>query len=216
MMEKIENLLKDSTISFPKILLCNYKKLNIDELSFIVLIYILNQKDNKFDPQKMSEELDLSLPELLDKIEKLNSADLIKIELTKDNGVMEELIDTSNLYKKLTYFIVNEKEKNSKSNETNIYDNFEKEFGRTLSPIEYELISGWLDNDFSEEIIICALKEAVYNGALSLRYIDKILFEWNKKGIKTKEDIEKDKINFKKNASKKTEMFDYDWLNDES
>ena len=58
-----------------------------------------------------------------------------------------------------------------------------------------------------------ALKEAVYNGVTNLRYIDKILYEWKKKGIKSKEDIEKERANFKKKSSK-GEVFDYDWLNE--
>ena len=94
-----------------------------------------------------------------------------------------------------------------------IYDMFEKEFGRTLSPMEYEIIAAWLESNFKEELIIEALKEATYNGVSNLRYIDKILYEWNKKGIKTKEEVIKAQKNFKKGESKK-EVYDYDWLND--
>lgn len=216
MMNKVIDLLKNN-ICIPKILLSNYKDLKINEKELIVLIYMLNDNSNLFNPGKISEELNLKLPEVLEIIEKLNNADLITINTEKNNGVLEEIVDLSNFYKKLAYLIVN-KEKVESVNEdkqTNIYDDFEREFGRTLSPIEYELISGWLENEFSEEIILCALKEAVFNGVSNLRYIDKILYEWKKKGINTKEAVLKDKQNFKKNSSKKTEMFDYDWLNEE-
>ena len=91
---------------------------------------------------------------------------------------------------------------------------FEKEFGRTLSPIEYELINGSLDNEFSEELVKAALKEAVYNGVSNLRYIDKILYEWKKKGIKTPEDVEKNKVQFQNRKEENSEVFSYDWLND--
>lgn len=216
MMNKVIDLLKNN-ICIPKILLSNYKDLKINEKELIVLIYMLNDNSNLFNPGKISEELNLKLPEVLEIIEKLNNTDLITINTEKNNGVLEEIVDLSNFYKKLAYLIVN-KEKVESVNEdkqTNIYDDFEREFGRTLSPIEYELISGWLENEFSEEIILCALKEAVFNGVSNLRYIDKILYEWKKKGINTKEAVLKDKQNFKKNSSKKTEMFDYDWLNEE-
>ena len=80
--------------------------------------------------------------------------------------------------------------------------------------MEYEIINGWLTT-CSEEIIILALKEATYNGVSNFRYIDRIINEWNKKGIKTKEDVEKNKKEFKnKKDNKKQELFDYDWLND--
>ena len=213
MMDKVINLLKNN-ISIPKILLTNYKELKIDEKELIILIYIMNQNTNLFNPGQISEDLKLSLPEVLEIIEKLNNADLLQINTNKNNGVIEEVIDLDNLYKKIAYLVMNEEE-NNKEETSNIYDNFEKEFGRTLSPIEMELIGGWLDNEYSEELIECALKEAVYNGVSNLRYIDKILYEWKKKGIKNKEDVLKDKQNFKKkNENKKTEMFDYDWLNE--
>ena len=71
----------------------------------------------------------------------------------------------------------------------------------------------------SDDTIILALKEAVYNGVTNLRYIDRILSEWTKKGIKTKEDLEKEKIEFSKrkiqNNSVNNENIDYDWLNEE-
>ena len=81
--------------------------------------------------------------------------------------------------------------------------------------MEYEIITGWIDSGYTEELIILALKEATYNGVSNLRYIDKIIYEWGKKGIKTKEDVEKNKKQFKSNSEKK-EMFDYNWLDEES
>ena len=127
---------------------------------------------------------------------------------------MEEIIDIDNLYKKLALTIINEEEKQDNNDKKiNIYSEFEKEFGRTLSPIEYELIGSWGEVN-SEEIIELALKEAVYNGVTNLRYIDKILHEWNRKGFKTKEDIQKDKASFSNKKIEKKELFDYDWLNE--
>jgi len=211
MVEKMINVLKNN-MSVPLILLSNYEKLNIKEKELIILIYLMNQKDNIFNPQRISDELNIEVSEVLESVEKISNADLITINTEKNNGLLEEKIDISNLYNKLAYLNINNEE--TKEDNTNIYDSFEKEFARTLSPIEYELIRSWLDNDYSEEIIECALKEAVYNGAKNLRYIDKILYDWNNKGIKTKEDVLKDKQNFKKNNTKKEEMFDYDWLNE--
>ncbi|MNE86811.1 DNA replication protein DnaD [compost metagenome] len=108
-------------------------------------------------------------------------------------------------------------DKEEQKEESNIYSTFEQEFGRTLSPMEYEVIAGWLDGEFSEETILLALKEAVYNGVSHLRYIDKILYSWKKKGIKTKDDVEKDREGHQKRRTEaKQEVFDYDWLNDQN
>ena len=66
----------------------------------------------------------------------------------------------------------------------------------------------------TEEILKLALKEATYNGVSNFRYIDRIIHEWKKKGIKTKDDVIKNNEEFRKNKSdKKQELFDYDWLN---
>ena len=46
------------------------------------------------------------------------------------------------------------------------------------------------ENNISEDLIKEAVKEAVLNGVSNLKYIDKILYEWGKTGIKTVRDVE--------------------------
>ena len=50
------------------------------------------------------------------------------------------------------------------------------------------------------------------NGVSSLRYIDKILYEWNRKGIKSVNDLSKQK---EVKPKKELDVFHYDWLNDD-
>lgn len=203
MTSKIIELIKNGTFTIPKLLITNYKKLKITEKELIILIYLIN--DNEFDPERISKDLEIKIPEVLDIVDKLSKKDIIKIETTAGK-IYEEHIILDELYNKLALQIINEKEEK----QTTIYDKFEKEFARTLSPIEYEIIGAWLDNNYKEEIIEEALKEAIYNGVTNLKYIDKILSEWRKKGIKEKGDI---KLKNKKQAAKK-EVFEYDWLNE--
>lgn len=209
MVEKIVNLLKEKEISFPKLLLLHYKDLKLDEGELIVLIYILNSS-LEFNPKKISEDLKMTLQEVLMKIDGLTNKDIIKVELKKVDNIRQEFIDISSLYNKLSYFIINEE---VKEDNPNIYDTFESEFGRTLSPMEYQIINGWLNDQMTEEMVISALKEATYNGVSNLRYIDKILYEWRSKGLTTKEKIEQNRMNF--NKKEKKELFDYNWLDDE-
>lgn len=65
-----------------------------------------------------------------------------------------------------------------------IITTFQHEFGRLLSPMELEIINDWKEQGFEDEKIREALKQSVFNGALSFRYIGKILQSW-----KTKDDI---------------------------
>ena len=130
--------------------------------------------------------------------------------MKKINNIRSEIVNLDSLYEKLAFSLNDEEVKDDK----NLYSIFETEFGRTLSPMEFEIINGWIDNGYSEELIKLALKEATYNGVSNLRYIDKIIYEWGKKGIKNKEDVEKNRKQFKNNSNKNKELFDYDWLNE--
>ena len=204
---KILELLKNGHIIVPMALLQNYKKLKLTDKELIVLIYLLGSSE--FDPEKISKDLNIKLADTLKLIDSLTSKDILKISV-KSGKICEEYIDLDEMYNKLAMTMINEKKEAPK---TTIYDKFEKEFGRTLSPMEYEIIGAWLDGNYTEELIELALKEAVYNGVSNLRYIDKILSEWYKKGIKTESDIKKEREKRSKQKPKK-EVFDYDWLNE--
>ncbi|TVY02360.1 DnaD domain protein [Cohnella terricola] len=66
----------------------------------------------------------------------------------------------------------------------NLFVLFEQEFGRPITPTEYEIMNGWLDQDqYPEELIRFALKESVFAGKLSFRYIDRILLEWSRNRV---------------------------------
>ena len=116
------------------------------------------------------------------------------------------------LYKKISDIIISE-ETEEKNDETLLSD-IEKSFGRALSPIEVEFIMNWNKKGYSNDIILSAIKETILNGANNLKYADKILFEWNKKGIKTLEDVAKEKQEFRLGNSKQEDIFDYDWLDE--
>ena len=209
-MNQLVEVLKNNNYQIRKELLFNYKNLNITDSEFIVLIYLINQSTDIYNPKQISNDLKLSLNDVLELINSLVEKGIIKIELKKINNIRTEVIDLETLYEKIAFSLEPKEDKK----ESNIYSTFETEFGRTLSPMEYEIITGWIDSGYTEELIILALKEATYNGVSNLRYIDKIIYEWGKKGIKTKEDVEKNKKQFKNNSEKK-EIFDYNWLDEE-
>ena len=171
-------------------------------------------EEQTFDTNKISEITKLSESEVLKSFNSLIKKKLINIETKKNSkGKIEEYIKLDLFYSEIDSDL---KEKvNSKKNE-NIYSVFEKEFARPISSMEYEIIKAWLEKDFSEELILGALKEAVYNGVNNLRYIDKILYEWQKKGFKTMKDVQNHLNKRTKENEKKKELFDYNWLEDEN
>lgn len=212
MTETIKEIIKNKDMIVPRLLFLNYKKIGITEKELIFIIYIINST-NIFNPKQISIDLNINLNEVMEITSSLKSKGLLNIELKKVGTKRNEYIQIDELYEKISFIILNTETEEPK---TNIYDIFEKEFGRTISPMEYEIIGAWLDNGTSEETIILALKEATYNGVNNLRYIDKIISEWTKKGIKTQEDVEKSRISFKqkKEIKPKNEILEYDWLND--
>ena len=205
---KIIEMLKAGTLTLPRLLLTNYKQLKITDQELIILIYLIN--DNEFDPEKIAEDLQLKVKDVLTLINELNNKDILSLKNITNNNICEEYVCLDELYNKLALLLSADKKEVA---DTNIFDLFEKEFGRTLSSMEYEIIGAWLEANFTEELITLALKEAIYNGVTNLRYIDKILYEWQKKGIKTKEDVTKQREKFTK-KEKKEVIFDYDWLNE--
>lgn len=205
----LEQLDNSNHYTIPKYVLSFAKELELDCTSLMLLIYFLNMKNKEiFNYENIIKDLNVTDKELMEGLSKLQEKRLLVTLLEKnENGLMEEKIDISPFYDVILSKMLEEK----KEEKSTIYDVFEKELGRTLSPLEYDIIGTWLTSGIKEEVIQEALKEAVFNGVNSFKYIDKILFEWNKKGIKKKEDVKKAE---KKQEEEKeeTSSFDFEWL----
>lgn len=85
---------------------------------------------------------------------------------------------------------------------------FEEQFGRVLTPMELDIIKEWINNGMTEEMILKALKEAVKSQVLTLRYIDGILNNWQRNGVKERYIEEKPK-------ERKVAESHYQWWEDE-
>ena len=216
MNSKIIELLKEKPLIIPKKLFLNYKKLNITEEELIVLIFIINIGDKIiYNPQMIVDSLSIDKYKVMDILNNLASKNIITIKLEKNSkGISEEYIYTDVLYNKLFNIVIEEKKEINIDN-TDMFTLFEKELGRTLSPMECEIIKEWLSSDYTEELIKEALKEAIYNNVRNLKYIDRILYTWKNKGLNTKEDVIKDKQNYRKPKEELKDIFDYNWLEDE-
>jgi len=211
-LNQVIELLKEKQYQIPFSLLKKYRLLGISDSELIILIYLINSNKTTYNPKEISDSLNIPINEILEIVNSLSQKSILSIDMKVKNNIRSEFINLDNLYSKLAFKLLDTEEESS---DKKIYQVFETELGRTLSPMEYEIINGWLSSGSSEETILLALKEAVYNGVSNMRYIDRIIYEWSKKGIKTKEDVEKSRKNFKK-KDKKIETTEYDWLNDEA
>lgn len=217
-MEEVERLLREKPIVLPRYLFNSYLRLGITAEELIILIFIIDKGDKiVYNPDIIATPLGMDKYKVMEILNSLNEKMIISITMEKDSsGKSEEYISLDLLYKKIMGIILDKKESNTLDiDNSDIYSIIEKEFGRTISPMECQIIKGWIDDKFTHELIMEALKEAIYNGVTSLKYIEKILYSWRKKGYKNKEDIIKAKTTEKENKKKEEDVFFYDWLNDD-
>lgn len=210
------DIIRSSNIVIPLYLYRVYPKLNIGLDEFVFLMYLSNQGEKMvFDPIKISKDLGVTTKEVMLLISSLSDSKLISVEVLKnDKNIMEEYISLEFFYQKLNLMLIDEVNSDEEV-DSDIFSTIEKEFGRTLSPMEYEIVKAWIDSGFSLDLIKEAVKEATFNGVSNLRYIDKILYEWNKKGIKTVNDVDKNRNKHKEEKKEKLEVFEYNWLEDD-
>ena len=215
MENNVRKILMDRPLVIPRIIINNYKKLNITEEELIILIFIIDYGvDLEYNPSIFVQELNIDKYKVLELINSLKEKNILTILIKKENKkVSSEYISLQPLYDKIMNIVMDNKEKKIEIDE-NIYSIFENELGRTLSPLEYEKIKEMVTS-YGQELVVEALKEAVYNRANNLRYIETILSEWNKKGYKSKADILKDRENYRKKKTDNIKLPDIDWLNED-
>lgn len=85
--------------------------------------------------------------------------------------------------------------------EQNIYRRFEQEFGRPLSPTEIEQVQKW-ESNISADLVAEALQRAVLAGKFNFKYIDGIIFNWQKNNIRTLLDVKNQDAEFEKQKTK--------------
>ena len=212
--DKIIDLLKLRPIVIPRILLNNYRLFNITDSEFIVIMVLLSYGDKiTYNPEEFAREVRMSKHEVMSIIDSLCDKNIISLVVEKVNKKTYEYLSMELLYQKLFNIVANDDKSEKEEIDNSIFSVFEKELGRTLSPMEFEQIKEWITSGNSNELIICALREAVLNGGGNLRYIDSILNDWRKKGYRKQEDVKKDREIYRSKKSK-VEVFDTDWLND--
>ena len=187
-------------------------ELNLSLEEFLMLVYFDNDFRSYLILEELSKNIGLSSEKAYEVFTNMLTKKIIDVKTAKDiEGRLIERVSLDNFY---TMIMEDEQKVLKEEKKTDIYAEFETEFARPITSMEYEIINAWLNHNYSEEMIIGALKEAVYNGVKNLRYIDKILFEWNKKGFKTMNDVN-NHLKTREPKKEDSELFDYNWLDDE-
>ena len=185
------DILKSKDLVIPMYIYRLKDKLELNEIDFMILMYFYNKGDNiTFNVNQINKDLGIQEKDIMTSIGTLTSKKLVDFKnLKNDKGITEEYISLEDFYNKVSLLLMDEEVEDN--NDTNIFTDIEKEFGRTLSPMEYEIVRAWIENNFSEEIIRCALEEAVLNGVCNLRYIVKYYLNGLKKELRLKKMLKK-------------------------
>ncbi len=187
--------------------------LKLSLVEFLLLLYFENVDDPIFDLDIISQKLKIEVNDILFAFNSLISKKLISLISEKnDSGKRYDRISLEGFYNELS---ANIKKDNSKNMKEDIFTKFENEFKRPLAGVEVEFIKAWVEKMYDESLILRALEEAIYNGAVNIRYIDTVLYEWSKKGYKTREDVENGlKKPYENKKVEDTNIFDYNWLDE--
>lgn len=216
MKSTIYDWMKSGHSMVPNILLNQFHKLNVSGDEFVLILYLMTQisyAQNSNQIDHMSISLGWSQQKIFEHLNNLMDKDYLAIELVPDhNGKQSDHYTLRPLFEKLDAVFFQPEVKSKVEHEeedTSLVAYFEKEFGRVLSPIELEVLSNWMRVDkYPDELIKLALKQAVLNQALSFKYIDAILLNWQKRNIRTAIEAEKQIDQFNQKQQMKNQTID--------
>lgn len=159
--------------------------------------------------KKLSQELGMSEQEIRTCLKKLEKSENLTINATKQFSIIS--IKNYNEYQQRNQRATNEQPLSKNIDIINNYylNKIQENFGRTIAPLEADLIESWVKEIDDTRKIDYAINETITNGVRNLRYTDKIL-----KNIKNR-NYEELIENSKEEDSCYVEIPDYDWLNEE-
>lgn len=222
-------------LTVSNLLLGNYSAMGLTTEEMMLWLQLSRkniQGDTFPDLIPLAKEMNISKERIFFLLNQLVEKDAIEIKTTTDKqGRKTDIYLLEKIYEKLFALLDQKEEKQQeKAQELQVkelYQSFEQEFGRSLSPMEYQRVGQWLEEDkYQPELIQLALREAVLNQAYNLNYVDRILLSWERKNITTKVQVQKEQarrkeILLQKEAESKTPKTElpkvslYNWLKEE-
>lgn len=188
------HLLQGGSIALPVVLLTEYRRLDLSEPEVMLLIQIMifQEKEHIQFPsmEDMAERMSLSVDKVVASLRQMHKKGFLQIDQHDENGLLTEAYSFLPLWEKLAEAIMESsqsEELEQSSEDINfqlLFQLFEQELGRPLSPIECETLGQWIDEDqYPEQLIEAALQEAVFCGKMIIRYIDRILLDWKRNNV---------------------------------
>ena len=174
----LKKILENQLVDIEGLFLLNYKNLNISENEAMIIMILLRL-------EKMN--MNYITPSIISNYMTLDEKSIDKLIIGLINKNLLAFTANSISSKPLINALLKaQPQQETKKQETkiNLVSCFEKEFARTLTPIEIETLKEWKQCQYDDKMILNALKEATLSNVHNMRYIDKILVEWAKYGMK--------------------------------
>ncbi len=199
-------LLQTESTMIPNLILKNYVKLGMTAEEFVFLLELkaaLKDGNQPFDLQTIAQIMSKDEAQIYQLLHGLIEKGIISLtSVVDDQGRNSDQYSLDPLYKKTLKVLRDQTQEHQiqahQQTRNDVFARIEQEFGHPLSSFDMEMIDSWLNEDhYSPEIIILALKEAVLSGVYNLKYMDKILLAWEKKGIKTAADVQRQRAKFR-------------------
>ena len=181
------NKFKINQIDYRYLLVDTYKALGLNESDLAVLLVvdnIIKETPTLVTGELLALKMNLDVKELDSILVSLMNRGFLEYSnLSNSNSLVTSLSPTykklsDNFIRDLVTFNAIEENMNQKTTISNIYATFEKELGRSLSPVEIEKIREWISQGIKEEVIIDSLRECIgKNKRVTIRSIDKIIIK---------------------------------------
>lgn len=184
----------DMTVS--RMLLLKYRELGMTDSEFVLFLQLQSEMQRGIkvpDIEKIADRMKLDPAQVYSLLHAMVEKNLLELKtMTASDGKKQDYYDFDGIYHKL--FQLNRikrsqqapGQKSQKKTKIDVFNDFEVEFGRALSPIEIQTIDSWMNDDhYDPDLIIAALKVAVLSQVYNLKYIDKVLMSWEKRNIRT-------------------------------
>jgi DNA replication protein len=193
----------------PAALLSQFSKIFPSAEDFLIWLYFFENKD--VAPSEIARAIGKKLADVNHSIDRLTKFGAMKVTLIEIAGEMGTFFDISPAFSKLDE-VMNSvapmntaevtKQPQNMGQLKELIGIFEAEMGM-ISPVQREELQAWLFEDgYDLTLIRQALREAVLNRKVSLKYIAGILRNWKNAGINSVQAVEMKQT--ERNEAKKT------------
>ena len=188
---------KTGNLVLPNDLLFHFHKIFDNSDDFLVWQFFYLQNTTSIEdisPNQIAESIGKSVAEVNRSMSNLTEKGLLQYKTIVLNGEIEAVFDALPALERLDEIVGS----HSTTVQTvpqnvlkDLVETFQQELGRLLTPFEIEDLTKTIQDDKTNpELVIAALREAVFNGKANWKYIQAILRNWRREGITTVSQVE--------------------------